>query len=157
MKKMFLLLLCAATMSNFAFAQDKKISNDQVPGAVSSAFKAKFPTVADAKWEMEGTNYEACFKQNGSEVSANFDKDGNWLETETEIKVSELPPAVQTTIHKEFADYKVKEASKVQSAKNGSCYEAEISKDKETLDVMINSDGKLLSKTTEMDADEDKD
>lgn len=146
MKNVIILLLLAVSMSNTACAQ--KISADKVPGAVTSAFKAKFPTAAKTSWEMEKTNeYEAGFKLNGSEMSANFDNTGKWLETETEIKVSALPVAVSSALKKDFADYKINEASKIESVKNGKCFEAEIEKGEETFDVLFTPDGKMLSKT----------
>ena len=133
-------------MSNAACAQ--KISADKVPAAVTSAFKAKFPNATKTNWEMENANeYEAGFKLNGEEVSANFDNTGKWLETETEIKVSALPAAVQAALTKDFAGFKIEEASKIESAKDGNCYEAEIEKGEETFDVLFSPDGKMLSKT----------
>jgi len=146
MKKIIFVLLSAALLSNAAYAQ--KISADKVPSAVTSAFKTKFPTAAKASWELENkTEYEAEFKLNGEEVSANFDNTGKWLETETEIKVSALPAVIQSTLKKDFAGFKVEEASKIESLKNGNCFEAEIEKGEETFDVLFSTDGKVLSKT----------
>jgi hypothetical protein len=133
-------------MSNAACAQ--KISADKVPAAVTSAFKAKFPKATKTSWEMENANeYEAGFKLNGEEVSANFDNTGKWLETETEIKVSALPAAVKAALSKDFAGFKIEEASKIESAKDGNCYEAELEKGEETFDVLFLPNGKILSKT----------
>jgi len=84
---------------------------------------------------------------NGEEVSANFEKNGKWLETETEINVSALPAEVQSTLKKDFAGFKVEEASKIESVKNGNCYEAEIEKGEESFDILFSTDGKVLSKT----------
>lgn len=155
MKKIFFLLLIAAFGSISTNAQ--KISSDKVPAAVTSSFKTKFPEVVNAEWEMEKADYEASFKKNGVEMSANFDNEGKWLETETEIKVSALPAAVSATLKKDFADYKVDEACKVESVKDGNCYEVEVEKGKESFDVLISTDGKVLSKTKEEEKDkEDK-
>jgi len=146
MKRVIYLLLSAALMSNAAYAQ--KISGGKVPVAVISAFKAKFPTVAKTNWELENTNeYEAGFKLNGEKVSANFDNTGKWLETETEIKASALPASVQTALSKDFAGFKINEASKIESVRNGNCFEAEIEKGEDTYDVLFTTDGKVLSKT----------
>jgi len=146
MKKIIFMLLTAAIMNNAACAQ--KISADKVPAAVSSAFKTKFPTATKASWEMENkTEFEVNFKLNGEEVSANFDNTGKWLETETEVEVSALPTAIQSTLKKDFAGFKINEASKIESLKNGNCYEAEIEKGEETFDVLLSIDGKVLSKT----------
>ncbi len=146
MKNTFILLVIALLSITNVYAQ--KIAADKVPTAVVSAFKAKFPTAAKTSWEMENKNeYEANFKLNSEEVSANFDNTGKWLETETEIKISDLPPAIQSILSKDFAGFKSGEASKIESAKNGNCFEVEIEKGKETFDVLFTPDGKVLSKT----------
>lgn len=146
MKRIIIVLLAAALMSNTAYAQ--KIAANKVPAAVASAFKAKFPNATKTSWEMENANeYEAEFKLNGKEVSANFDNTGKWLETETEIRVSALPMAVKNALKKDFAGFKIEEASKIESAKDGNCFEAEIEKGEETFDVLFTPDGKMLSKT----------
>lgn len=95
------------------------------------------------------TEFEAEFKLDGEELSANFDNTGKWLETETEIKVADLPYEIKTALAKDFDGYKVKEASKIESAKEGTCYEAEIEKGGESFDVLFTSKGKMLSKTKE--------
>ena len=152
MKKIIIVLLTAALVSNEAIAQ--KISDEKVPAAVASAFKAKFPKTTKMSWEMENANaYEAEFKLNGEKVSANFDSSGKWLETETDIKVSALPAAVQKAIKKDFAGFKIEEASKVESARDGNCFEVEIEKGKEEFDVLFTADGKMLSKTKEQEGE----
>lgn len=156
MKKIMVLLLLTVLMSYTVSAQ--KISADKVPAAVSSAFKVKFPNVIKVSWEVENANeYEAGFKLNGEEVSANFDKAGKWLETETEIKVSALPATIQSTLNKEFAGFKTNEASKIESLKNGKGFEVEIQKGEETYDVLFSSDGKMVSKTKVKKEKGDKD
>ena len=146
MKKTILLLFTAVIMSNAACAQ--KISADKVPAAVTSAFKTKFPTATKPIWEMENKiEFEVNFKRNDEDVSANFDNKGKWLETETKIGVSALPPAIQSTLKKEFAGFKLNEASKIERIKNGNYYEAEIEKDEEAFDVLLSAEGRVVTKT----------
>ena len=146
MKKIIFALLTVAIVSNSVSAQ--KISADKVPVAVTAAFKAKFPTVLKTSWEMENkTEFEANFHLNGVETSANFDKAGKWLETEIEIKVAALPNTIQSAITKDYAGFKINEASKIESIKNGKCFEAEIEKGEETFDVLFSAEGKVLNKT----------
>jgi len=52
---------------------------------------------------MEREDYEINFKDKGVEMSANFDAAGKWLETETEIKASDLPKEVSASAAKFFA------------------------------------------------------
>lgn len=154
-----ILLLCAVIISISAAAQ--KISADKVPSSVMNAFKTKFPNAEKVKWEMEKkTFYEANFILNNTEQSATFDAEGKWTETETEIPISELPQPVILTMRKQFSEYKIKEAASVENIQHGHCFEVEIKKDKEIIDVFLNSKGEVLSKETEntgKDNKEDKD
>jgi len=146
MKKIILGLFSTIILSLSVNAQ--KINTEKVPAAVTTAFQSKFTFATKVKWEMENkTEYEASFDMNGAEMSANFDSYGNWLETETEIKTTTLPIAVLAQLKSDFAGYKIEEASKIESTKNGTCYEAEIEKGLEKYDVLFTVDGKVISKS----------
>ena len=156
MKAIIVVLLTAILMSNKAYAQ--KISANKVPAAVLSGFKAKFPNVTRASWEMENENkYEANFKLNSNKTSVCFTNNGEWIETESEIKVSALPAKIQATLAKDFTGFKVDEVSMVESAKNGSGFEAEIEKADEEFEVLFSADGQLISKTKEQEEKRKKD
>ncbi|CAN5625149.1 hypothetical protein BH11BAC2_BH11BAC2_22860 [soil metagenome] len=143
-----LMLVVAFLMFLNITASAQKVSASKVPASVLTAFKTKFPTVSKVEWEIENTKeYEAGFKMNGVETSANFDESGKWLETETEIKISELPSAVQESLKNEFVGYKINEASKLMLVDKGNCYEAEVEKGEDTFDILFSPDGKVISKT----------
>ena len=143
MQRIIFILLAIALMSNTACSQQKTID---VPAAVMAAFNAKFPGINKVKWEMENEKeYEAEFKFNKQEMSANFDKEGNWLVTEIEIKINELPASVQATLKTDFTGFKIKKAYKLENADNGNRFEVEIEEGKESLEVLFTSDGKLIS------------
>ncbi len=145
MKKIIMLLSIAALMGSTTLAQ--KLSEDKVPAEVISAFKAKFPNAAKIYWKMETINeYEATFKVNGEELSANFDNTGKWIETETEIKASALPVAIQSALKKDFEGFKIGESSKVENATEGNCFEIEIKKGEERYEVLYSPEGKMLKK-----------
>ncbi|MEW5677000.1 PepSY-like domain-containing protein [Flavobacterium enshiense] len=136
-------ILSAAT----AFAQ--KISEDKVPAEVLSSFKLKFPSSTAKEWEIEDdSEYEADFDWKGKKYSAKFDKSGEWLETETEIKAVELPKSVSGTIANEFTGFKIDEAEKAETANHGIVYEVKLKKDNEVLEVKLSADGKVLEKKT---------
>jgi len=155
MKKNILLLFAAILAGYIAHAQ--KIDAGKVPSAVVSAFSTKFPKAEQVTWEQESSNtYEATYRLNGKKVSVNLDKNGKWQETETEIGVDELPAPVAAAIRKEFSGYNIREASKIESEKHGNCFEAELEKEGETIDVLFTADGKVLGKS-KMEDKEDKD
>lgn len=87
--KNFMLVIAAAAMISFnACGQNAK----DVPAKVKAGFDQKFPGVQNVKWGKENANeWEAEFKMNAKEYSANFNADGSWLETEYEISASEIP------------------------------------------------------------------
>ena len=129
----------------------------QAPAAVKSAFQTKFPTVKKAKWGKENDNeWEAEFKMNGKEMSANFSNDGTWLETETEIKAAQLPQAVKAAIAGQFAGYKTEEASMVETLDMAAAYEVELEKGETTIEAIFSADGTLIKQKTE-EEDDDKD
>jgi len=156
MKTIIISLLTVFFMHQAATAQ--KLTTDQVPAAVVSSFVGKFPGVSKVTWEKENEmEYEANFKINGAETSASFDPTGKWMQTETRIKASALPAPIQAAITKDYAGYKINEASKVDDQAGVSYFEAEIEKGKETYDVLYTTDGKLIVKSKVDEEKDDKD
>jgi hypothetical protein len=161
MKNIYIVLLYGAFMNISAYAQ--KISADKVPSLVAMALKIKFLNAADTDthWEMEHEkDYEVNFKVNNARQSAVFDATGKWMESESEIKVSELSSAAKESIAKQFPGFKIEEAEKYEDTEHGSCYEVEIEKGKDTFDVLISVTGEVLSQKAEIkknEKEEDKD
>lgn len=60
-----------------------EISENRVPAAVITSFKAKYPTAVISKWVTEKKNgktiYEAVFEENGEELKAEFNEDGSFI------------------------------------------------------------------------------
>jgi len=120
-------------------------SQSKVPEAVKTAFNKKFPAAKEVEWGMEGkTQWEAEFELNGTDVSANFDLQGNWKETETDMKVSDLPGVVVKTINDQFPGYKIKDAN-LNETPQRVAYEIDIKKGKSKKEVTIDKKGKILS------------
>ncbi len=131
-------------------------SGDDAPKMVKDAFSKKFPTVKKVKWELENkTEWEAEFKMEGTEYSANFLEDGTWQETEHEIKRKSIPSNVKTTLDTEFSEYKIEEAE-LTDTPEGSVYEFELEKGEEKMEVAIDTNGKVVNKELKAGDDEDK-
>jgi hypothetical protein len=124
------------------------------PSAVKSTFAKKFPNAKSVEWEKENdSEWEAEFKINEVEYSANFSNDGTWKETEHEIKESELPNAVKNTLDNQFGDYKVEEVELIETPEF-SGYEIELEKGEETIELVIDNSGKVLKKKVETESEE---
>ena len=130
MKKLF--VVAAAFVAVNCKAQD-------VPPAVKTAFEKAFPNTTVKKWDKEDNDYEANFSKDGKTMSATFDANGAWKETETDIKVAELPVSVVNYIKTNYKDAGIKEAAIIES-KDGKMYEAEV-KDK---DLLFDMNGKFI-------------
>ena len=157
MKNLMILMVLVSTMVFTACGQKKK-----VPEKVKTAFAQKFPNVQKVSWDRENANeWEAEFKMNGKNYSANFDNNGKWKETEYEIKNNEIPVAVKATLNKDFAGYKVTESEISETAK-GKVFEFQIKKSGEKMEVAILPNGKIIKKESanrekNEEGDEEKD
>ncbi|HKC34468.1 MAG TPA: PepSY-like domain-containing protein, partial [Chitinophagaceae bacterium] len=79
------------------------INEKDLPALVKTAFSNKYPSVTSIKWGKENAKeYEAEFKLNNTDVSANFKMDGTWVETETTIPANELPAAVTNAVNTKY-------------------------------------------------------
>jgi len=150
MKKLSLLVMLVLTATLQSFAQD-------APTKVKDAFNKKFPEAKSVHWDKENaTEWEAEFKMNGKNYSANFGTDGSWKETEYEISETELPKAVKNTLNSTFKGYDV-EGAEVTETPNMKAYEVEIEKGKTTMEVVIDENGKVLKKKVEKENDDEED
>ena len=143
MKK--LLMLVALVAIGYQ-AQAQKLSAAQVPVAVKTTFKAKFPTVRTNTWEKENGDFEAGFTLNGATMSAVITPTGELKETETDMAVAKLPAAVRATLARDFKTAKITEAATLVSGAGAVTYEAEVQQGGKSHDVVFNADGTVLKK-----------
>jgi uncharacterized membrane protein YkoI len=142
MKNLFLMAGAIALLGLAACGQTSK----DVPAKVKAAFTQKFPAATNIKWDNENdSEWEAEFKLNGTEYSANFDNTGAWMETEYEISSSDIPITVKTTLEKEYAAYKI-EASEISETSNGKVYEFELKNGKVEIEVTFDTKGNIMKK-----------
>lgn len=132
------LLLVLGTLTLFASAQ--KLDASKVPAAVREAFAKQYPNIKDVKWEMEDGKYEASFKQDGKSMSTLQNAQGNITETETSIKVEELPASASAYVKEHYKGQSIKEASKITKANGEINFEAEL----KGKDVVFDATGKFL-------------
>jgi len=152
MKTTVLTISAVLLISFSACGQPEK----NVPANVATAFAQKFPDALKVKWGKESDKeWEAEFKMDGKEYSANFDNSGAWTETEYEISTKEIPASVKATIDKEFAGYKVAEPE-VSETPEGKVFEFALSKGTEKIEAAIDVAGKVLTKKPVKKEEEDE-
>ena len=140
MKKNIIVLILAFIVSLSAHSQSLK-----VPTAVSAAFKNKYPEAKGVKWGKENAKeYEAEFKLNNTKVSANFNTDGSWVETETTIPITDLPETVSTAITKKYPGAVITMAEKTEMPGNKIIYEVAIKVNGKKKGIELNPDGSFV-------------
>ena len=129
------------------YAQEKKISQKEVPVAVMSAFHKAYP-----KAEIKGTSAETekgkkYFEIESMEGTKHIDllitKSGVITEVEETIPVDQLPSNVMKTLEAKFKGLKIEKAEKV-SHGSVSNYELVIESKTGKHEVKLNEAGKLL-------------
>lgn len=115
MKNSILVLL----LLSFCFtscAQDILQSN--VPAVVVNAFQTKFPKATDVEWEIRNNLYEVDFEIDAQDGEVLLDKTGKILRSKQDIFTNALPEAIKQTITRDFKDYQLDEAARIEE--NGS-------------------------------------
>lgn len=153
MNKYLTIMTIGFMLSASACAQ--KHSEEEVPEVVKTAFSQKFPAAKKVSWDMESsTEWEAEFKQDGKEYSANFLADGKWQETEHEINKADIPEAIKQTLAQDFVGYEIEEAE-ISEKSGGSVYELMVEKGEEEWELVFDAGGKLIEKKAIQEDDED--
>lgn len=139
MKKVVLFALIA--ISTVGCAQSKE-KND-IPKAVTEAFAKEYPNTK-VDWDVEDDGFEAEFKLNGKDASADYDKNGNKLATEIEVSENELPASALTYIKTNYPKNKIKETAKITDSKSVVTYEAELKINGKNSDLLFDAAGNFI-------------
>ena len=152
MKNLIIISLIVLTVS--LLAQETK-----VPQNVQTVFKKVYSNVPDVKWDKEGDNqFEAEFTLKSVKTSVVLDEKGKLEETETAIKIAELPRTIAPYVSKNFEGYEITEAAKIVDDEGNVTYEAEISDGKVRKDLLFDKDGNQLQKKADkMEAEDEED
>jgi hypothetical protein len=152
MKNIMFIMVMALISHTDAIAQ--KIGAYKVPAPASDAFKTKFPAATNVSWEIEKKGvYEANFTNGKYKQAAQFDKDGKWQVTEINMKTSQLPKTVSDACAKAYPGYKMTEVVKMETLAFKECYELDISKGTEKLEVQILPNGEIIKRQKNSEKD----
>ncbi len=138
--KKSIVVIALLMVSLVSFAQKSKGQN--VPQVIKTALSQKFPNAKEVKWDKEGKNFEASFDLDDVDNSVLFSQDGKIVETEVEIKVSQLPKNALQYLNNNYKNQKVKEAARIVTEKGNVIYEAEIKGE----DLFFDENGNLTNK-----------
>lgn len=120
----------------------EKGNKSEAPEAVRQTFQKKYPGENDPDWHIDAHgNYESRFRIDGVRHRADFNPNGEWIETEVSIKKSELPKAIRKAIKENYPDEEIAEIERVQSASKGLFYDVEFKRKGKNMDIEYTKDG----------------
>ena len=137
MKKIMMIAVVAVSIGLSACGQ--KIAAAKVPAAVKASFEKNYPG-SSAEWEKENGKYEANFKKDAVTMSALFEANGTFAESEMDIKVADLPAGVLAYVKEHYKGKTIKEGAKITKADGTVNYEAEVA----GKDVIFDANGKFI-------------
>lgn len=109
MKKIMRLSLLIIAISLFTMmsgiSYGQKIKADEVPGDITQSMEFEHPSAKISGWSLENNNFVASFKEDGASGKAYFANDGKWIKSMYSIPKSEIPPAINDYIKKNYPTY----------------------------------------------------
>jgi len=118
----------------------------KVPREVQTKFLEIEPLAQNIEWNLKKDLYRLHYTLNGHNYTSYYDKEGNWLETESEIDESDLPIAISNTLTEKLNDYSIIDIELVKTADTKILYEIDLKKGDKVYDILINETGKILRK-----------
>ncbi|MCL5029690.1 MAG: PepSY-like domain-containing protein [Bacteroidetes bacterium] len=143
----FIVVAFSFSVNSNVFAQEKKISEKEVPAAVLNAFHKAYPKAEIKGLSTETEKGKKYFEVESIEGTKHIDllitKTGNITEIEETIPTDQIPGSVMKTLEAKFKGLKIEKAEKVT---NGavSNYELVIESKAGKHEVKLNAAGKLL-------------
>ena len=143
MKKKILAFCLAAGLALSISAQDK-IQDKDLPAPIQTNFKSQYSDASSVEWKMKDGKYKVNFKANGAKQMAAYDATGTLLSKGIEIKESELPAAISSSIKSGYADRAIDEIYKIDK-KGEINYMVKLKGNPETK-LYYSADGQLVKK-----------
>ncbi len=140
----YTIVLVAILISSMASCQSK--SSKKTPDEVKETFKRMYPGENDPDWHLDkNNNYESHFKIKGKHYRADYKASGQWIETESSIKKSDLPKKIRKKIKSDFDTYKIVEIEEVDHYAKGRFYDVEFKIDGKKKDIEFDKDGNIIN------------
>jgi hypothetical protein len=135
--KTFVLVFNVVIFSLFSCAQGGP------PKPVAESFAKKFTKTEKVNWSKESENeWEAEFISEGTEMSANFDNTGKWLETETMKSLKDLPAEVFKAIALQFNGFEIEEVAGIENP-DFKGFEISLKKQTTMVEIWVTAAGKI--------------
>jgi uncharacterized membrane protein YkoI len=140
MKTSLFLFLVFAGLSLAACNQ--RLSAQNTPALVKNTLKARFPNATEVEWEKKQDLFEAEFIQDHQQYTVLIDAGGSIGMIKQDIHAVELPAPVAEVLRKEYPDYTLDDAERIE--KNGQLYyQVELEKGHRERYLVFGADGRI--------------
>lgn len=132
-----LLIGAALLISTSIFAQD-------VPSAVTKAFKAKYPAAKEVEWNEGDEGYEADFYVGNENKVVSFGESGNWVQTSTNLEEDKFPATITKAVKAKYPSVEVESVQMVETAA-ATIYNVNASNENASYSLKLDKAGKILN------------
>jgi hypothetical protein len=147
MKRVILtVILAVSAMTLFSC---EKFEDGMPVKSVREAFAEMYPDARDVEWDMELTGWKVSFETGTppdiKESEAWYDRNGNWLRTETDLLASALPQVVKDALAASEYASAVLDAGDVEFVEtpDGNFYQLEVILKGLEVKLKVSEDGKI--------------
>lgn len=99
-----------------------RLKSSEVPQEVLKSFNSKYTEYKKVVWRKVGVLYEADIFHGKKLCFATYEANGTWVETLTEIKVSDIPAEVIAGVKSIYSSAIIKAGAKIEQASNENLY-----------------------------------
>lgn len=122
-------------------------TNAQIPEEIISQFQLMEPLATSTEWFVQGKIYKVYYKlDRQNRITSYFDRQGNWMETETEIGVEDLNSAVLNVLETKFNDYEIVDIEIIKTFDFKILYEIDLIRNDKSYDILFDTTGRILRK-----------
>ena len=146
--KVFLAMLTLGVSAWMLQSCDDDDDLSVVPAELTVSLSDRYPQATRVEWEMESGYYVAEFYENGWEKSAWFTPEGIWQLTETEMRFTDLPDAVQAAFKTSVYAWEVEDVDMVERPEMEVVYVIEVELYDQEVDLFYTADGILVKDDT---------
>lgn len=147
--KMFFAMLTLGVSAWMLQSCDDDDDLSVVPVELTDSLSKKYPQATRVEWENDRGYYIADFYENGWERTAWFTPEGIWQLTETEIRFTDLPDAVQTAFRAStYATWEIEDVDMVERLEMEVVYVIEVEQYSQEMYLYYAADGVLVREET---------
>ncbi len=126
---------------------DTNLPLNQIPNEVNLAFRTQFPNAVDVEYNKIGTQYKVDFEIDLTDYEAIFNEDGTMVKYKYDILTAEVPQTILTTIDADYGN-RVIDDSEILNIGDMTYYQIELDNFPTDDRIVFNEDGTVNTTIT---------